>query len=133
MLQAMSEMDKLVSELKKLLPFKDTTAKGDIVFLASTEPQMFVYALVTGIEPDTARKESWWNVTMQVLAVPPREVVWTLREPQFTGMECFTFSGIEHFMKAVRFDSAPLPSSPDESESESDSTSPPRKGLRVVK
>ena len=62
--------------------------------------------MITSIEPDKSRKEAWWNVTMQILAVPPREVVWTLREPQFTGQEIFSFGGVEHFMKAVRFESS---------------------------
>ena len=100
-------MENLVAELKKRVLFKDTTAVGDIVLLFSKDPQTLVYAMVTSIEPDTTRKEAWWNVTMQVLAVPPIEVVWTLRESQFTGQEIFSFGGIEHFMKAVRFESGP--------------------------
>jgi hypothetical protein len=99
-------MENLVAELKKRVLFKDTTTVDDIVLLASHDPQTLVYAKVTTIEPDKTRKEAWWSVTMQVLSVPPREVVWTLREPQFTGQEVFSFGGIEHFMKAVRFESA---------------------------
>jgi hypothetical protein len=99
-------MENLVAELKKRVLFKDTTTVDDIVLLASHDPQTLVYAKVTNIEPDKTRKEAWWNLTMQVLSVPPREVVWTLREPQFTGQEVFSFGGIEHFMKAVRFESA---------------------------
>ena len=97
-------MDDFVGELKNILHLKDTTVPGDIVVLASDEPRMLVYALVTAIEPDKTKKGSWYHITMQVLAVPPREVVWTLREPQFSGKEIFSFSGIEHFMKAVRFE-----------------------------
>lgn len=125
-------MEKLVCELKKLVPFKDTTAAGDIVLLASHEPQMVVYALVTGIEPDKGRKKSWWNVTMQVLSVPPQEVVWTLREPQFTGQETFSFGGIDHFMKAIRLESLPSPSSPPEKGNNKE-TGSSRGRLRVVK
>ena len=69
-------MENLVAELKKRVLFKDTTTVGDIVLLASQDPQTLVYAMVTTIEPDKTRKEAWWNVTMQVLSVPPREVVW---------------------------------------------------------
>lgn len=103
-------MENLVAELKKRMIFKDTTVAGDIVLLASHDPQMVVYAVITGIEPDKSRKDAWWNVAMQVLAFPPSEVVWTLREPQFTGQETFSFDGIEHFMKAVRFESSLSPS-----------------------
>lgn len=125
-------MDTFVAELQKLIPFKDTTGAGDIVLLASRDPQMIVYALVMKIEPDRSRKEAWWNVTMQILAVPPREVVWTLREPQFTGQEIFTFGGIAHFMKAVRFQSAPLPSSPSGTDRREKPGSPGNR-LRVIK
>ncbi|HER63069.1 MAG TPA: hypothetical protein ENO11_03735 [Desulfobacteraceae bacterium] len=125
-------MDTFVSELQKLVSFKDTTGAGDIVLIASRDPQMVVYALVTKIEPDRSRKESWWNVTMQILAVPPREVVWTLREPQFTGREIFSFGGIEHFMKAIRFQSASGSSPPPAAESKKKS-GPSAARLRVIK
>lgn len=94
---------KLVEELKKLVSFKETASAGDVVLIVSEEPRMIVYALITAIEPDPGQKKSWWNVTMQVLAVPPREVIWTLREPQFTGREIFTVEGKEHFIGPVRF------------------------------
>jgi hypothetical protein len=125
-------MENLVAELKKRVLFKDVTAVGDIVLLFSKDPQTLVYAMVTNIKPDKTRKEAWWNVTMQVLAVPPREVVWTLREPQFTGQEIFSFGGIEHFMKAVRFESTPTaPASTEENDNEKAKKSKTR--LRIVK
>lgn len=124
-------MDTLVQELEKLLSFKDTTTEGDIVVLASAEPEMLLYALVTGITPDPQRKKNWWNISMQVLTLPPREVIWTLREPQFNGQEVFTFDGVEHFMKAVRFKTE-LP--PDSSEKpEAKKTGSPQNRLRVIK
>jgi len=125
-------MENFVAELKKLVLFKDTTAVGDIVLLFSKDPQTLTYAMVTNIEPDKTRKEAWWNVTMQVLAVPPREVVWTLRESQFTGQEVFSFGGIEHFMKAVRFESAPTaPASTGINDNEKAKKS--KTSLRIVK
>ena len=125
-------MENIVAELKKQVLFKDTTAVGDIVLLFSKDPQTLVYAMVTNLEPDKTRKEAWWNVTMQVLAVPPREVVWTLREPQFTGQEIFSFGGIEHFMKAVRFESTPTPpASTEVNDNEKEKKSKTR--LRIVK
>ena len=125
-------MENLVAELKKRVLFKDTTIAGDVVLLASHDPQMIVYAMITSIEPDKSRKEAWWNVTMQVLAVPPREVVWTLREPQFTGQEVFSFGGIEHFMKAVRFESVP-PSSTITGVGDKKKSGPTNSKLRIVK
>ena len=125
-------MENFVAELKKLVLFKDTTAVGDIVLLFSKDPQTLTYAMVTNIEPDKTRKETWWNVTMQVLAVPPREVVWTLRESQFTGQEVFSFGSIKHFMKAVRFESAPTaPASTGINDNEKAKKSKTR--LRIVK
>lgn len=96
-------MEKFVSELKKLLPFKDTTDIGDIVLIAAKEPQMLVYAKVTDIERDFTRKDEWWHVHLSVLSIPLQNMVWTLRTAQMTGMEIFTMGGEERFVKAVEF------------------------------
>ena len=42
-------MEKLVSDLKKIMAFKETVEVGDIVLLAAKKPQMLVYALVSDI------------------------------------------------------------------------------------
>ncbi len=97
-------MEKLVDELKNLIKFRDTTNAGDIVLIVADNPQMLSYALVTDITRDTSKRDEWWHVTMQVLAIPPRKTTWTLRTPQMTGMEIFTMSGEKHFFKAVAFE-----------------------------
>ena len=119
-------MEKLVAELKELVSFKETTEEGDLVLVAAREPQMLVYALVTGIERDRSRKDEWWHVHMQILTVPPQPMTWTLREEQFTGREIFTMGGEQRFVQAVRFDT---------SGKQPDTTSSRDKkfGLRVVK
>lgn len=94
-------MEKLVAELRQIMPFKDTTDIGDIVLIASKEPQMLVYALVTDISRDTTRKAEWWHLGLTFLAIPPQEITWTLRTQQMTGMEIFTMGGEERFVKAV--------------------------------
>lgn len=94
-------MEKLVAELRQIIPFKDTTDIGDIVLIASKEPQMLVYALVTDITRDTTRKAEWWHLRLTFLAIPPQEITWTLRTMQMTGMEIFTMGGEERFVKAV--------------------------------
>ena len=125
-------MEELVQKLKKIVPFKESTVVGDILLLASHDPQMVVYALVKNIEPDPSRKGAWWHITMHVLAVPPKEVVWTLREPQFTGQEIFTFGGVEHFMKSIHVSFSSV--SPDPADKDNTkSNSPSRKRLRIVK
>lgn len=96
-------MEKLVTELKKMVSFKDTTAVGDIVLIAANDPPMLVYALVNSIERDSSRRDEWWHVTMSLLTVPPQQVAWTLRTPQMTGLENFTMGGEGRFMKAVEF------------------------------
>ena len=75
-------MEKLAADLKKIMPFKDTTEPGDIVLIAAREPEMLVYALVGEILRDETRKEEWWHVTLHILTVPPQTVVWTLLEPR---------------------------------------------------
>lgn len=96
-------LQKLVDELKEAVPFKDTTSAGDLVLIVADNPRMLAYALVESIEPDPGRKDTWWHVHMHVLTVPPRETVWTLREPQFTGKEIFTMGGEQRFVQAVQF------------------------------
>lgn len=94
-------MYKLVTELKELLPFKDTTDIGDIVLIVAKEPQMLSYALVTDIERDVSRKDEWWHVHFSVLVIPIQKMTWTLRTAQMTGMEVFTMGGDERFVKAL--------------------------------
>ena len=97
-------MEQLVAELKNLIPFKETTVKGDIVLIAAKQPQMLVYAKVGDIVRDESRKAEWWQVTLHLLSIPLQTVIWTLRTPQFTGQEVFTMGGEGRFIKAVRFE-----------------------------
>jgi hypothetical protein len=102
-------MNDYITELKKLIAFKDTTVTGDIVLVAAKNPPMLVYALVTSIGRDPSRKDEWWHLSMSFLTVPPQQVVWTLRTPQMTGMEAFTMGGEERFLKAVDFGALETP------------------------
>ncbi len=102
-------MEKLVSELKKIMPFKDSTDIGDLVLIVSKEPQMLAYALVTDIKRDSTRKDEWWHVGFSFLTVPPQQATWTLRTPQMTGMEIFTMGGEERFVKGVELSPAIAP------------------------
>jgi len=92
------DMEKIVRDLKNIMPFKETTVEGDIVLIVADQ---LVYALVTDISRDHSKRDEWWHVTMQVFTVPPKEIVWTLREPQFTGQEIFTMGGEKRFVKAL--------------------------------
>ncbi|MBM9535775.1 hypothetical protein [Desulfobulbus alkaliphilus] len=125
-------MEKLVAELKKIIPFKETTVVGDIVIIAAKQPQMLVYAMVGDITRDESRKEEWWQVTMHLLAIPLQTVVWTLRTPQFTGDEIFTMGGEGRFIQAVRFDPPSTPPSGLDSQQQHPGNKRNR-GLRVVK
>lgn len=102
-------MEKLVTELKQIIPFKESTDIGDIVLVVAKEPQMLVYALVTDIMRDTARKDEWWHLGLTFLTVPPQELTWTLRTSQMTGLEVFTMGGEERFVKAVNLISSNSP------------------------
>ncbi len=102
-------MEKLVSELKQIMPFKDNTDIGDLVLVVSKEPQMLAYALVTDIKRDNTRKDEWWHVSLSFLTVPPQQATWTLRTPQMTGMEIFTMGGEERFVKGVELSPAIAP------------------------
>lgn len=74
------------------------------MLVAVKEPQLILYGYVIAIDKDPARKDEWWQVKMHLFSIPPRTVVWTLREPQFTGREIFTMQGVGHFMKALRLE-----------------------------
>ncbi len=96
-------MEKLVADLKEILPFKQTTVIGDVVIVVAKEPQLLTYAVVSKIERDDSRKNEWWHVTMHFLSIPLQEVTWTLRTQQFTGQEIFTMGGEGRFIQAVDF------------------------------
>jgi len=125
-------MDEMIRELHKLFKFKETTDVGDIVVIAMEDPQSLIYALVTGLKRDTAKKGEWWHLAMQLLSIPPQRVTWTLRVPQFTGQEIFTMGGGKRFIKAVDFSEAPYPPPPS-----SDNSGKAKDGskarLRVIK
>ena len=93
-------IEKIVNDLKTMFQFKETTQAGDIVLIVA---EQIIYALVTGIESDYTRKEEWWQVSLQLLTIPPQKTTWTLRTPQFTGQEIFTMGGAARFVKAVDF------------------------------
>lgn len=97
-------MQKIVEELKQLIPFKDTTNAGDIVLIAAKEPRMLFYAYVNKIERDSTRRDEWWHIHFTLLSVPLQKMTWTLRTEQFTGKEIFTMGGEERFVKAVNFE-----------------------------
>lgn len=111
-----ANMEKLLAELKQIIPFKDSTDIGDLVLIVSKEPQILVYALVTDIARDTTRKDEWWHLSLTFLTVPPQQITWTLRTAQMTGMDVFTMGGEERFVKAVNL--APSISRPPEKKTE---------------
>ena len=101
-------MQKILTELRQVMRFKDSTDVGDLLLIVAKEPQVSAsYALVTNIERDVSRKNEWWHVSMTLLSIPPQEMVWTLRTPQLTGMEVFTMGGEDRFVKAVDLGAIP--------------------------
>jgi len=94
-------MEKLIDELKKLVPFKDSTEAGDVVLIAFKKQNQIVHAVVREIVRDTTKRDEWWHVGLQFLTVPSRQATWTLRTAQFTGMEVFGMGDEDLFMKAV--------------------------------
>ena len=116
-------MEKIISDLKKLVPFKDTLEVGDIVLIAAKKPQMLVYGLVYGIERDHTKRDEWWHVSMHILSLPPRKVTWILRTEQMSGQEVFTMDGEERFMKAVVFEAGKKVSTDDTGKNDKGKTS----------
>lgn len=100
-------MEKLLEELKAVIPFKAETDTGDIVLVVGQNPQMMMYGIVTSIERDPSKKDEWWNIGITFLSVPLQKVVWTLRTEQMTGKEIFTMGGEKRFFMAVALEKAP--------------------------
>lgn len=101
-------MEELVNELTKLVQLKDTTEVGDIVLIAFKNRSQLVHAVVQDILRDTSKKDEWWHLTLHFLTVPSQRAVWTLRMPQFTGVETFEMGEEQLFMKALKLDRHPL-------------------------
>ncbi|MEA1933046.1 MAG: hypothetical protein U9N60_01215 [Thermodesulfobacteriota bacterium] len=95
------EIEQVVIDLKKVVPFKKVTSEGDIVLIVTDKPRTIVYALIWTIVRDKAKRGEWWHVTMHALTIPPQQITWTLRTPQFSGEEIFTMKGDKRFMQAV--------------------------------
>ena len=89
----------IFNELKKTIPFKETTAEGDIILVGIK--QGLSYGIVLDIKPNV--KPEWWDVHFKLLVIPPVNLTWILRTPQMCG-EIFTMNGDEHFMIAVVID-----------------------------
>ncbi len=104
-----NNLEKLVEELREVVPFKQTTDVGDLVLVASEEPRLLLYAVVTSIERDSSKRDEWWHIGLTFLTVPLQNVIWTLRTAQMTGQEIFTMGGEKRFFKAivVQFDGGP--------------------------
>ncbi|MDZ7641861.1 MAG: hypothetical protein U5J62_07555 [Desulfurivibrio sp.] len=107
------DIEQVIEDLKKIMPFKEETMEGDIVLIIAD--QLF-YAVVTEIVRDDSRRDEWWHVSFQLLTIPPRQVIWTLREPQFSGGEIFTMGGEKRYIKAIswRDRDEPLPPTADD-------------------
>ena len=100
-------MEKLLEELKTVIPLKPDTETGDIVLIVGENPQMIIYGIVTSIDRDTSKKDEWWNIGLTFLTVPLQKVVWTLRTEQMTGKEIYTMGGEKRFFQAVDLETTP--------------------------
>lgn len=96
-----NNLEKLVEELKEVVPFKQTTDVGDLVLIASEEPRLMLYAVVVSIDRDSSKRDEWWHIGLTFLTVPLQNVIWTLRTAQMTGQEIFTMGGEKRFFKAI--------------------------------
>jgi hypothetical protein len=89
----------IFNELKKTIPFKDTTTEGDIILVGMK--QGLSYGLILEINPNVKRE--WWDVQFKLLVIPPVNLNWILRTTQMCG-EIFTMNGEDHFMIAVEME-----------------------------
>lgn len=96
-----NSLEKLIEELRTVTPFKETTDIGDVVLIASDQPRLILYGIITSIDKDQSKKDEWWNIGLTFFTVPMQKVIWTLRTAQMTGQEIFTMGGEKRFFKAI--------------------------------
>jgi len=123
-------MEQLVAELEKMIPLKKEIDTGDLVLIVADDPRMIAYAVITDIEADTSRRDPWWHVHMQMLAVPLQAMTWTLRMEQMCGEEIFTMGGKKRFMAPIQITYA---TSPNVQKKSRDKAQQKKPGLRVIK
>lgn len=125
-----NSLEKLVEELRTVTPFKEATEVGDIVLIASEQPRLILYGMVTSIDRDRSKKEEWWHIGLTFFTVPLKKVVWTLRTSQMTGQEIFTMGGEKRYFMAISIDLIPADSATGETQKQS----APKKGtLKRIK
>ena len=93
------QLDQILTELKKVIKFKETTAEGDVILVGMKKG--LSYGIVLDIKPNVKRE--WWDIRFKLLVIPPADLTWILRTPQMCG-EIFTMNGEEQFMIAVEMD-----------------------------
>ena len=72
--------------------------EGDLV-LVYYEDTPTVYARIEYIEPDI--KKDWYQVTLQLLTIPPQTVTWILRDSYINGSP-FTMGGKPMHLEEVK-------------------------------
>ena len=97
-------LQQVLTELRKAIKCKETTAARDIILVGMK--QGLSYGVVLDINPNVKRE--WWDVQFKLLVIPPVNLTWILRTPQMCG-EIFTMNGEEHFMVAVEMGSPQKP------------------------
>jgi len=123
-------MEQLVEELRKMISFKEDMDTGDLVLIVADDPRLLAYAVITGIEADTSRRDPWWHVHMQMLTVPLQAMTWTLRMEQMCGKEIFTMGGKKRFMAPLLIEYTDSRGSGKKEVMQQKKTKP---GLRVIK
>jgi hypothetical protein len=97
-------VEKLVLEIPRYIPFKDTTEEGDVVFILNeVNPTQATgnYAQVVSFTRDASKRDEWWFVGLVFLTIPVVHYTFALQTPHFTGKEIFTMGGKKVFIKAV--------------------------------
>ena len=87
-----------VNERGNLIDYRDTDV-GDLV-LIYLEKKPTLYARIESIEPDI--KKGWYQVSLLLLTIPPKPMVWILRREYINGVE-FTMGGNPIRLEKVKY------------------------------
>ncbi|MDR3135423.1 MAG: hypothetical protein LBU69_04930 [Deltaproteobacteria bacterium] len=100
----LKNIEQVVEELGKKLPFKPETNVGDNILIARENENALVevaFARVVSFAPEIRHRQEWWHVEMAILSIPLQRVTFIVNSEQLNGKEIFTVSGQKVFLKAI--------------------------------
>jgi len=94
-------MKQLIKQVKSIVTQAKSAEQGSTVLVFFGEDSSLMWGIIREFVRDETKKDDWFHVTIDMLSMPPRRVVWTLRVPQINGSEEFTMQGNPRYILPV--------------------------------